>query len=109
MLPIVLLNENSISDGLMEADLEGSAKEVKEAVRGSIQFIWTGTAPTGTGRVQGSNNGTNWDDISTFALSGNSGNELVNLESIGYAYLRAFFTFSSGTGTLNAIVCTKRN
>lgn len=92
----------------------------------SYQFVWTGT-PTGTFSLQGSNdynpgtpqsggvqdgpaNSGTWTAIalsSTPAASGSAGNALVNLNQLGFAFIRAVYTNASGTGVLNGTVVTK--
>lgn len=91
----------------------------------AIQLQWTGT-PTGTFVVQGSldynpqlaqnsnqsgapNNGT-WTSLvlsSTPAASGSSGQALINLNQLGFPYIRTQYTNASGTGVLTGFLSAK--
>lgn len=73
---------------------------------GSIQFVWTGT-PNGTFNIQGSlDGGTTWTNITTnptpISASGAAGNHLINVYPWAFPSIRAIYTNSSSTGTLNA-------
>ncbi len=93
----------------------------------SYGFSWSGTSPVGTIQIQSSNdyklnpdgsvaNAGTWNTItflsagsavSSFAVSGNTGNGMIDLfETAAYA-LRAVYTKGSGVGTLQAIVNAK--
>lgn len=77
---------------------------------GSIQLVWTGSAPTGTFTVECSNdishdvNGgdvTNWTTItgSSEAIT-TSGSFLYNFAPLCWYWVRVVYTRVSGTGTL---------
>jgi len=73
----------------------------------SIQFNITGTSPVGTGTVQGSNDGVNWTNISTIAISGVN-SYFDNKDAVYYAEIRAKYAGTSGTGvSVNAYLVTK--
>lgn len=108
-LPIHLLNSSIVSNGDMSADITSSVIEIKEARSYCIQTVYSGT-PTGTLKVQGSNDNTNWSDVSglSVSLSGSSGSSLLSDAAPAYAYVRLFYDATSGSGTLNAILNAKR-
>lgn len=64
------------------------------------------TSPVGAIALQGSNDGTNYADITSVAIAAN-GTFLISLGSpVNYANVRAKYTYTSGTaGTLDATLC----
>lgn len=75
----------------------------------SIQFVWTGS-PVGLVGLQASNDGVNFspiNGISDQAVSGSAGNYLFNIADAGYAYIQAYYTQTSGTGTVTAVYNAK--
>lgn len=105
--------------------LAGNAHSIGVDVRSysnlSIQAIWTGT-PTGTIQVQVSDdivpasqsgdpaaNVVNWSNYTgqSSALAGAAGSTLFQLFNAGYSWVRLNYTFTSGTGSLNAILVEK--
>lgn len=109
--PIFQLNAHTINAQDLSVDITSDTLEVKEVNKVSVQWIWTGSSPVGTGHIQVSNNGTDWKTLSTndTSVSGNTGNDMVNLPDIAYAYLRLLYAHTSGTGSLDAYVSGKRN
>lgn len=109
-LPIHKFNTQLIAAGDMNGDITGTGYEVNEARTVSIQAVWSGSSPIGTLHIQASCDGTNYTDVSggSQAVSGNTGTLLFNLQDIGYAYLRAFYDNTSGTGTLTVTSNGKR-
>lgn len=76
-----------------------------------IAVNWTGTSPVGTLDIQVSNDGTTWlslDFGAAIAISGNTGNHLLNIKQLPYAQIRAVYTKTSGTGTLFASLTSKQ-
>lgn len=93
----------------------------------SIQLIWTGT-PVGTFSIEGSvnynpglpqsgsgpvNAGT-WDPLPVVtesgvvpAAAGSANSNLVNLEWLGFPWIRAVYTNASSTGVLNVWIYAK--
>jgi hypothetical protein len=110
MLPIHIFNNRLILDGDMAGNITSTTQNVQEAVSFSVHGIWTGTSPVGTLDIQGSNDGVNFTSVlsSPAAISGNSGQIMVNVEKHAYAYIRLVYTETSGTGTLNVYVNGKR-
>lgn len=74
----------------------------------SVQASWTGT-PTGTLKLQCSNDNTNWTDItaSIQALAGSAGNYEWNVVMPMYLYAQLVYVFTSSTGTLTATAVVK--
>jgi len=89
----------------------------------AVQPIWTGSSPVGTITIQGSNDDggtsggnppviTNWTTVSfkdntgatvsSFSVSGNSGNTMIQDDAQYYRWARLVYTKGSGTGTLSA-------
>lgn len=79
----------------------------------SFQAVWTGTSPVGTLDIQVSNdhqenggvvvNAGTWTSIydAPQDITGNTGNMFLNVAAISAAFVRAVYTKTSGTGTLN--------
>jgi hypothetical protein len=92
----------------------------------SYGFSWTGSSPVGTIAIQVSNdysidaggtvvNAGTWTAldltyggsvVSTVPVTGNTGNGLIDIETGAYA-IRAVYTKTSGTGTLQAKLSAK--
>lgn len=107
----------------MAANITSSATILQSLSKVSYQLKWTGSTPIGTIEVQGSldysldsfghvsNAGTwttltvtyNGTSTNTIDITGNSGNGIIDLTTGIYA-LRLFYTATSGTGSLTAIV-----
>lgn len=77
----------------------------------SIQGVWTGGgSPTGTFKVQVSNDQvndgasvTNWSDYPSSSIAITTDGDLIyNISNLGYRWVRLVYTRTSGTGTLNA-------
>ncbi len=73
----------------------------------AIQAVYTGS-PVGTLKLQGSIGGTSWSDISGSSTAiTTSGDVLYNITDIGYRYIRAVYTKTSGTGSLTVEINAK--
>jgi hypothetical protein len=82
---------------------------------------WSGSSPVGMMSVQVSNtfsenpNGTirnpgTWTTLTLSAptpVSGNTGNGFIDIDITGAYAIRLVYTRTSGTGTLNAVICAK--
>ncbi len=82
-----------------------------------IVATWTGTSPLGVLAIQVSNDynpdtaAGNWISLdfgSAIAISGNTGSHNVTINQLPYTYLKALYTKTSGTGTLNCSITTKQ-
>jgi hypothetical protein len=90
--------------------INSTAVNISGVLGYSIQAIWTaGSTPVGVLKLQGSNDNSNWSDISgaTSNVSGNTGNSVFNASGVYYNYVRLVYTNTSGTGTLDASLVTK--
>lgn len=93
----------------LAASVNSNAGNVSQVLGYSIQAIISGgTSPTGTLKLQYSNDGTNWDDISgaTWSVTDN-GNRMFNQSGVYYNYVRAVYTRTSGTGNLSLVLVSK--
>lgn len=99
------LNQKVITNGSMAASLASAAIPTNGCSAMAVQFIWTGTSPVGTVNVLISNDGINFDLLGTaVSVSGNTGNKVIPIVAPGYKFIQAVYTFTSGVGTLNALV-----
>jgi len=113
----------SITNGNMSANITGLPSIILRLPMISYSFSWSGSSPVGTVSIQVSNdysedaNGTvanagtwntvpvvyNGSSVTAVPLSGNTGNGFIDIDSLsGYA-IRPIYTFTSGSGTLQAI------
>lgn len=104
-----------ITSASMIATIDSIGIDTNQQVGGAIQAVWSGN-PNGTLKIQVSNdnvlsytNVINWTDYtgSSQSLTGSSGNFVWNLLNMGYRWIRLVYTFSSGSGTLNAVYSGK--
>lgn len=93
----------------------------------SYEISWVGSTPVGTLAVQVSNsysvdgsgnvlNAGSWTTVTltvaglpvtSVPISGNTGNDAINLDHLGFYAVRCVYTKGSGTGTMQAIICGK--
>jgi hypothetical protein len=108
-------NVQIITNGDMTTTINSSVTNLDEIVSYSVQAIFTGS-PLGTLQLQGSNDVpiidsavVNWTIItpSISAVSG-AGSYLINVEFPAYSWVRLQYVPTSGSGTLNARIDTKR-
>lgn len=116
-----------LTNGSMAGSLTSSVTIIQKISKVSYTFVWSaGSTPVGTVSVQGSNdyavdsqgnvsNSGNWKTLTitdagalatTVAVSGATGSTGIDVET-GFYAIRAIYTRSSGSGTLNAYVCGK--
>ncbi len=83
------------------------AESIAQWRQASVQAVFTG-APVGTLKLQVSNNGVTWTDLtgSSTAISA-AGNLVYDLWAPSYPMIRLVYTKTSGTGALNATVSLK--
>lgn len=114
----------SPTTGSMASNITTAPTILQSMKKASYGFSWAGTSPVGTVSIQCSNdyslnaNGTGnnagtWNTlpftsssgalVTSFPVSGNSGNGFLELTTSAYA-LRAVYTAGSGTGTLTATI-----
>lgn len=76
----------------------------------AMQAVWSGTTPSGTVALEGSLDGVNFSTFgaSTVTVTGASGNGVVNFSPAGMPFIRATFTYTSGTvASLKVYVSSK--
>lgn len=89
-----------ITNGDMSADVSAT-QQLNQAFGYSVQAVWTGS-PVGTIKLQASIDNVTYIDVanSSQAVSG-AGDYFWNVFLVEYPWMKAVYTFSSGTGTLN--------
>jgi hypothetical protein len=117
----------AILNGNMSGNITSKASLVPNLSMMSYAYSWTGTAPVGTVSIQVSNdysinpNGsvnnpgtwtTIWFNLNgTPAMSapvtGSPGNGFIDVDATGAYAIRTIYTFTSGTGTLQAVFNAK--
>lgn len=108
-LPIFQFNTQYITNGDMSGDVTSAAVDIGESRVIAVQLVWSGTSPVGNAYIQGSYNGTDWASVTAgAAVSGNTGSLIINYPDPGFRYARIFFDFTSGTGTLQGYMSSKR-
>lgn len=115
-----------ITDGSMSGNITSEVTIVQQLSMIAYGFSWTGTTPVGTIAIQVSNdyavdpggvvsNAGTWTAldliyggtvVSTVPVTGNTGNGMIDVETGSYA-IRAVYTRTSGTGTLQCKLCSK--
>jgi len=92
----------------MTADITSDHVNIQLSQAVALQFSWSGGGtPIGSMIVQVSIDGVNFVDLSSQALSGNSGSFIFNIEEPGYSYVKAKYAFTSGNANLTVIVSGK--
>lgn len=113
----------------MGASINSAATIIQKLSMISYQFVWTvGSTPVGTVGVQVSNdfsldavgsisNAGTWSTyyfiksdgtvVTSLSVSGSTGNAIIELPNVSFYAVRAIYTRTSGTGTLDALVCGK--
>lgn len=99
----------------MSGDLTTAAIDVRSFPYAAIQAVWTGT-PTGTFSVDGSIDNvqnpsqvTNWFPTGTSVNNpaGSADSTLINLQGVGFSWLRLSYTAGSGSGSLSVLFFAK--
>lgn len=117
-----------ISNGDMSGSLTSAVTVIQKMTMMSYSYSWSGSSPVGTVSVQVSNdyelnpdgtlkNAGTWNTIffldssgtvvTSFAVSGNTGNGGVDVDQTGFYAIRTVYTRASGSGTLQALFCGK--
>jgi hypothetical protein len=112
---------NLIVAGDMSANITSTGINLISIYAYSIQATWTGSAPVGVFSLQGSNDAGDvgsgqgvsqpiyWTTIasSNQSISGGPGSILYDVTECSYRWVRLIYIFSSGAGTLRAVINTK--
>lgn len=109
-----------ITNGDMSAGpLTSTPLVIQQLTLISFQATWSGSSPVGTLQVQISNdfalkgdgsvrNSGTWTNLgSTVAVSGNSGSLEIPLVNVPSYAIRIVYATTSGTGTIQVILCGK--
>jgi len=78
----------------------------------SIDLNWSGTSPVATIDVQaqiGDGTYKSLDIGGPINISGNSGNHSIIFTELPFTNIKLVLSFSSGTGTVNAVITAKTN
>jgi len=86
---------------ITSVDVPGVAVGLDQDYGYAVQAIWTGGTLAGTVKLQASIDGVTWSDVTgtSQAVSG-AGNFLWNVNGAFYAFVRAYFVYSSGSGAI---------
>lgn len=87
-----------------------SSVDVSDCSLVAMQAVWSGTTPVGTVTLEGSLDGVNFSTFgaSSISVSGATGSAVVTSNAIGFPFLRATFTYTSGTvASLKVYVSSK--
>lgn len=103
-----VVNYTCISSADITSNQTSAAIESEYLFQASAHVIMTGSSPVGTVKIQISNdkpgpagNPVNWVDLSGASVAINAtGGFLIPKTEICYAWIRFFWTFTSGTGTV---------
>lgn len=116
----LLLKKQIFTSASMAASLTSTVTEIQFLDNIGIELVFTGS-PFGTFSVQGSvnyaqdalgnvTNAGNWVSVtlSPAPVASGSGDQiLIDMNQLSFPWIRAIFTRSSGTGTLNGFICGK--
>lgn len=118
-MSIKYANRQIVTAGDLSADITSLYVPIEYNFGVGMQAVWTGTSPVGVLKIQGTCDDTdagradaadlNWTDLSgtNYALSGNAGSFIYQLNDLTLSAVRLFYDFTSGTGTLNVVSVTK--
>lgn len=109
-----------VTNGNMASSITSAVTVINQISDVGYDISWTGT-PTGSFSVQVSNtyslnsdgtvnNPGNWTTLTltgTVAAAGSADNGYIDVEGISAYAIRLVYTSTSGTGTLNAVICAK--
>jgi hypothetical protein len=116
-----------IAAGDMSANIISTPTILQRLSMVSYDVSWTGSSPVGTLSVQVSNtysqngdgtvrNPGNWTtatlnyngtQVTTIPVSGSTGNGFIDVDATGAYAMRLIYTFTSGTGTMTAVLASK--
>lgn len=103
------INETPIlsAGDMSTASLTSAVINCEVKILSAVSAVWTGS-PVGSLVLQASIDQSQWNTIggSTQSVSG-AGSVLYNIEDMGFPYMRAVYTKTSGTGSLTIKVNLK--
>lgn len=114
------------SGASMAANITSAPTLLQSITLANYAVTWTGTTPVGTLAVQASNDctvdnsgvvsGGTWNPIpldlngatvTSIPITGDTGKGMIDIDGLAAYAIRLVYTFSSGTGTLNAMITGK--
>ena len=108
------LTEQIITNAAMTQSLTSSVVDLNQMIVFAVQAVYSGS-PSGTLSLQAScdnvpsaNQVVNWTTIANSAVNiTTAGSSSWNYSLVGYRWVQAIYTFSSGSGTLNITLNAK--
>lgn len=95
--PDILLSSVS-----MGADITSDSQQLTNMFGFSIQAVYTGS-PVGALKLEASLDKVTWNDVEDSSVSiTDAGSTLWNVSEVQYPYVRVFYDFTSGSGSLTA-------
>jgi len=89
-------------------DFASAGVDIGDITNYSYQAVFTGSDVAGTFKLQVSNDGTSYVDLSGATASvTSSGDCILNITDSGYRYVRFDWNYSSGTGNITVTFCAK--
>ncbi len=114
------------STGDMSANITSAPTVLQSLTMVNYAYSWTGTSPVGTISIQASSDctvlpeggvsGGAWNTVplvssgtavTSVAVTGNTGNGMIDIYGLAAFAVRTVYTYTSGTGTLTATVTCK--
>jgi hypothetical protein len=100
-----------IDAGDLSGSLTSTTTNVINLDKASIHLSWSGTSPDGVITVEARNGEKDsWytlDFGSAINISGNSGSHQLIFNELPFTDIRVVFTFTSGTGSIDAVLTMK--
>jgi len=101
--PYIILKAGDMATATLTSD----PMLVYEMILSCIQAVYTGS-PVGTLKLQQSVNGTTWTDVASSAVSiSAAGDTIWSVTDLAAPLMRAVYTKTSGTGTINIYAFSK--
>lgn len=101
----------ALVSGSMGANIIGPVTNIDKVDQMCYQVVWTSSNAIGTISVQGSVNGTTFEDLTFNPVlaqpASNNGSYLINLALIPFTYIRLKYTRTSGTGSMTVYLSAK--
>lgn len=101
----------------LSANITSQATNVQNSDNIGIQLVWSGTSPSGEAFVETSNDYDPIKNTGTWAaldfgrdilITGNTGNHLININLVPFAWIRLTYTRVSGSGDLVSTLVMKQ-
>lgn len=111
----VVKSFDMVVSGDMSGNITSSTTDVINLDKASIYISWSGSSPVGTLTVEATNSdpvdsNSVWRELdfgSAISVSGNTGDHDLIFTELPFRAIRLVYTFSSGTGTLDATISAK--